>query len=97
MEMTIDMPMVSECMVNECAYNTENNCHARAITIGDGTNPGCDTFMNSSQHTKATGQRAGVGACKVMGCSNNEDFECMAPTINVGMLGQDVDCLTFSK
>jgi len=97
MEMTIDMPMVSDCMVAECAYNMENNCHARAITIGDGTTPGCDTFMSSTMHTKAKDRRAGVGACKVMACTNNEDYECMASSISVGMLGQDVDCLTFSK
>lgn len=97
MEMTIEMPMVADCMVSECAFNMENNCHARAITIGDGNNAGCDTFMSSTIHTKAMEQRAGVGACKVMGCTHNEDYECMASSISVGMLGQEVDCLTFAK
>lgn len=96
MEMTIDMPVVSECMVTKCAYNVSESCHARAITIGDGIHPGCDTFMNSTMHSKNKQRRAGVGACKVTGCMHNDDFECVASSISVGMKGKEADCLTFA-
>ena len=97
MKITIDMPVVSECTVTDCAYNVNAACHARAITIGDGLHPGCDTFLGgASSHTKS-GRTAGVGACKVIGCTHNDDFECMAPRVTVGFKGNSVDCLTFAS
>lgn len=95
-KITIEMPNVSECTVTECAYNTEQKCHARAITVGDGSNPMCDTFFQSPTHTSATGIIAGVGACKVSICKFNEQFECQAQSIKVGHKQGDVECLTFS-
>lgn len=95
MEMTIEMPQVSACSATECAYNVNDQCHARAITVGDGTHPGCDTFIGSDRHTRDSQRTAGVGACKVTGCSHNDDFECMADSIDVGIRGGSVDCLTY--
>lgn len=95
MKMTIDMPTVAECTVMDCAYNMNSTCHAKAITIGDGVHPGCDTFFDGNTHTKRS-RIAGVGACKVSGCSHNEDFECMADRITVGFMGSTVNCLTYS-
>ena len=95
MKMTIDMPVVSGCAVSECAYNVDEQCHARAITIGDGVHPGCDTFLSASKHTHDDQRVAGVGACKVSGCSYNEDFECIADQITVGRSAGDINCLTF--
>lgn len=95
MEMTIEMPVVSACSATGCAYNVDDCCHARAITIGDGTHPGCDTFMDSRRHTHDAQRTAGVGACKVTGCSHNDDFECMAESIDVGIERGSVNCLTF--
>jgi hypothetical protein len=40
---TIEMPDVDGCDATECAYNMKGDCHARAITVGDGVHPGCDT------------------------------------------------------
>lgn len=97
MQMTIEMPMVSECAATECAYNVNACCHARAITVGDGTHPGCDTYMSASDHTREAQRMAGVGACKVTACSHNDDFECMAESIDVGLQGGTVRCLTFSS
>lgn len=98
MEITIDIPLVDECAINECAYNTGQKCHAKAITIGDGVHPGCDTsFMDSSQHTNDTSILAGVGACKVTGCTFNNDLECSADSINVGMNGNRINCLTYTE
>lgn len=93
--MNIDMPPVSACSVTECAYNVKDNCHAKAITIGDGVHPGCDTFMQASTHTRNTSRTAGIGACKVTACKHNDDFECSASQIKVGRVGNDVSCLTF--
>lgn len=93
---TIEMPLISECNVAECAYNLNNNCHARAITIGDGAHPGCDTFFGNKTHTKAAMRTAGIGACKVAGCRFNDDFECTTENIRVGRTMGEISCLTFA-
>lgn len=92
----IEMPVVTKCMVNECAYNASNSCHARAITIGDSLQPGCDTFLAGSPHAKSAGQMAGIGACKTAGCKFNDDLECMAESIQVGMIKNEANCMTFA-
>lgn len=91
----LEMPVVKECMVNDCAYNTNSCCHARAITIGDAVQPGCDTFMKGSRHAKSVNQIAGIGACKTAGCKFNNDLECMAESIQVGMVKNKANCMTF--
>lgn len=97
-EICLDMPLVAQCVVSDCVYNINQGCHARAITVGDSTVfPGCDTYLGSSVHTSRKQLQAGVGACKVTGCNYNDDFECMAPSINVGYRESKVHCLTFTK
>ena len=83
MKMTVDMPKVTKCSVRKCAYNVEGGCHAKAITIGDGTTPHCDTSFSCGSHCHSK-MTAGVGACKVSGCAFNSDFECQAESIAVG-------------
>lgn len=95
MEIMIDMPMIKSCEVSECTYNLNSTCHAKAITIGDGVTPGCDTFMKASGHVRNKQIKAGVGACKIAGCNFNSDFECSADTINVGHEGGKVICMTY--
>ena len=95
MKMTIDMPPVSKCAVTKCAYNLNQGCHARAITIGDLSNPGCDTYFENSKHTRAATRVSGVGACKVSDCKYNDDFECNAKAIDVGFAANAVNCLTY--
>lgn len=90
------MPAVSGCEVSRCAYNVEDQCHARAITIGDGSHPACDTFLPSSAHARDARGQAGVGACKVSSCAHNRDFECHADSIRVGLHGDHPDCKTFA-
>lgn len=97
MKITIEMPQVSACEVIECAYNVDSNCHARAITVGDGIHPGCDTFLMSDSHAVHYRKLAGVGACKVTGCLFNEEFECMADGIQVGIKGNEINCLTYTS
>lgn len=97
MKITVDMPVVAECDATDCAYNVNSACHARAITIGDGVSPGCDTYFSSGGHAREAKRIAGVGACKVTGCSYNQDFECTTENISVGSQGGLVHCLTFTR
>ena len=92
----IEMPVVSACSATECAYNHDQACHARAITIGNGVHAGCDTFCQSTQHAKTGAGAAGIGACKMTGCSFNEGLECMAQSIQIGRVQNQVNCMTFS-
>lgn len=91
-----EMPSVAECGASECAYNVDGGCNARAITIGDGVHPGCDTFFVASRHSRSL-RKAGVGACKVVGCRHNDDFECQATAIRVDHQANAVACTTFEK
>lgn len=91
------MPLVKKCEVGSCAYNTAHNCHAKAITVGDGDRPGCDTFFENADHTRIVTLTAGVGACKVSQCRYNQDYECNAESIEVGYVANDVRCRTFSS
>lgn len=92
----LEMPVITKCMANECAYNANSNCHARAITIGNATQPGCDTFISGSRHIKQVKQVAGIGACKTASCKFNEDLECMADGIQVGMIKSEANCITYA-
>lgn len=96
MAIDTDMPAVAECGANDCAYNIDGGCNARAITVGDGLNPGCDTFFVAARHTRSLRQ-AGVGACKVASCRHNDDFECQAQAIRVDRKADGVACTTFEK
>ena len=96
MTINVEMPAVAGCTISDCAYNQDDQCHARAITVGDGVHPGCDTFLQASSHTRERQRIAGVGACKVTGCAHNDDYECMAAEIEVGMAQGSVDCLTYA-
>ena len=89
------LPGVSECTIDECAYNISKSCHAMAITIGDGDRPMCDTFFKSMIRGGVQ-DTAGVGACKVSACRHNKDLECGAAGIQVGKLKNNINCLTFA-
>ncbi|MDD4976943.1 MAG: DUF1540 domain-containing protein [Bacteriovorax sp.] len=95
-KITIEMPLVSQCDVSSCGYNVNDTCHAKAITVGDHFNPGCDTFFEGSKHNKETKRIAGVGACKVGTCKYNNDFECTAENIIVGFSKHEINCLTYA-
>ena len=95
-QLTIDNPAVASCTVGECAYNLDNSCRARAITVGDGVHPGCDTFFMESGHVHESKRVAGIGACKVTQCRFNDDLECITEAISVGRAGSSVNCMTFA-
>ncbi len=91
----MQMPKVTDCQAMECSYNVDSMCHALAITIGDGSNPQCDTFCQSSSKGGDPTCTATVGACKVKSCMHNLSLECQAPSISVGYQSGQVDCMTF--
>lgn len=91
-----DMSPVTRCRVVECAYNRDEVCHARGITVGDSDTPACDTFFTSDR--RASGEfEAGVGACKVSVCEYNEGFQCAAPSVEVAPAREKADCITFER
>ena len=92
----IEMPEVMECSVQQCAYNTRQMCHARAVTMGDAHGHLCDTMFAPGKHTQRK-ENAGVGACRAMMCAYNEDFECQADGICVSMDGGLALCRTFCE
>lgn len=96
MKTNVELPVVRECLVSQCAYNDERVCHALAITVGDGIHPACDTFLPSGEHVHDRSRVAGVGACKVSACRYNHELSCTADDIGVGYHGSHADCMTFS-
>jgi hypothetical protein len=93
--MAMEMPIIIDCDVSECAYNSENICHAMAITVGDSA-PLCDTFLRKDQKGGAMDVIGGVGACKVDSCKFNQSLECSADGIHVGRHADQARCDTFS-
>ncbi len=81
-------------LLKRSLYGT-NNCHAKAITVGDEANPGCDTYFDTNLHTHESKRIAGVGACKMDDCQFNNDFECAADGVSVGMVDGKINCLTY--
>ena len=91
------MSPVKDCSVSNCAYNEKKACHAMAITVGESTDPMCDTYFQSDIHGGVQDMTGSVGACKVADCRFNERFECSAPNIHVGLKHSHPDCLTFEN
>ena len=91
----MEMPTVVTCEVEECAYNIDKCCHTMAITVGDSSNPRCDTFCKSNMQGGDNNIIAGVGSCKVSCCSHNANLECGASEITVGYQSEQPDCMTF--
>ena len=92
---SIEMPQVNGCEMTKCAYNLDNMCRARAITVGDGVKAMCDTFFTATPHSSGK-YTAGVGACKVSTCSFNSDYECQADGVSIAMENKQAKCMTFS-
>ena len=91
----MEMTLVRECPAEECSYNTDHQCHALAITIGDDANPMCDTFCQTPSKGGDMNATAGVGACKVSCCSHNQSLECNCSEIKMGYNGGEIDCMDF--
>ena len=90
------MPKVIDCNAAVCAYNKENQCHALAITIGDGVHPNCDTGIITDKKGGVPNMTGKVGACKVDGCQFNTSFECAASEgIHITLCSDHAECGTF--
>jgi len=94
MKVMMDIPLIKQCSMEECVFNDKKKCRTRAITVGDGASPQCDTFFVARKHTKQS-TKAGVGACKVISCRFNQDYGCLAENIIVGHVRSLAKCETF--
>lgn len=97
----MEMPVVTECAVQDCAYNRDRACHALAITVGDAAgvvvrHAHCDTFVASPAKGGDPSVTGHVGACKMSDCRHNVELECRAPGITVGYRQTEADCLTYA-
>lgn len=97
MEKTIRIADVAECTIPECIYNRGSRCYARAMTVGHGEGPECQTFYSGNHHAAKREQTAGVGACKVSECRHNDGYQCEAERVYVGYNNNEIACLTFSR
>lgn len=99
MKLQIEMPIVAGCAAKECAYNHQLQCSARAVTIGGGSHPACDTYIarhkDWARHSVPESLAAGVGACKVYGCRHNQNLECTVQSIHVNEHAAHADCATY--
>ena len=95
--MAKSMPKILDCMVVDCSYNRNKECHAMAITVGSGGHPMCDTFIKASQKGGVMDMMGSVGACREAGCKFNQALECSASGIHVGLHADHADCSTFAS
>lgn len=93
----MNAPKVIGCDANECAFNTDSMCHAIAITIGGTVDHKCDTYCEKSKKGGMMNIISEVGACKVTTCMHNDQMLCSAQSIQVGHVGSEVDCLSYSS
>lgn len=97
MSSEIPMAVVAECTVPECVYNRASRCHARAITIGNGDHPQCDTFHCAHNHPQDDAPPTGVGACKLVSCHFNHHYNCEAERVYVGATPGGPGCLSYRR
>ncbi len=94
--MPMTMPKILDCDMTNCSYNSNNECHAMAITVG-GSSPICDTCLQASKKGGAMDMIGSVGACKVEICQFNQSLECSAQGIHVGHHTDHAECNTFES
>lgn len=90
---TLEMPRVSECTVAGCSYNTDEACHAFAVTIDD--HSACGTFIPLDVKGGLPRVNSQVGACQRANCVHNQDLECVAESVKMGPSGDTAECLSF--
>jgi hypothetical protein len=92
-ELPMSLPIIQRCEVTSCFFNTNQACHAPAITVGN-THPACDTFTSTPNHT-ARKDTGAVGACHITDCRYNDAMLCTAPEIVVLGHSGHADCGTY--
>ncbi|MBE0428379.1 MAG: DUF1540 domain-containing protein [Thermoleophilia bacterium] len=87
--------LVLSCLVEQCSWWKNRECHAPRIQVGS-EHPTCDTYTTESQVSQATESEPPVSNCSVQACKFNEQGEqCMAPGITVGHHADHADCDTY--
>lgn len=94
MKVTVEMPEVMKCAAADCAYNTNDKCHAYGITIGGKNDHHCDTMFNCKPMMMREAP-AGVGACKVLDCCNNAGCECQSDGVSLRLSEGQADCTEY--
>ena len=92
-----EIPKILDCNAAVCAYNRSGQCHAYAITVGDGQCPMCDTGFITDKKGGVSDITGKVGACKVSECRFNDSLECDAEGIHVRLHSNHADCGTYQK
>ncbi len=86
-----------KCQAQDCTYNAESKCNARAIRVGvTGQQTFCDTYaradafsaveifdMNAAD-TEFGAMGAPRIACSVTQCAYNQSFRCRAHGVHIG-------------
>jgi Domain of Unknown Function (DUF1540) len=90
---------VSGCAISECVHNDAEQCRTPTLSVGDGFRPQCLNYRRKVGVFPALQVshqiRAVVGACSVVPCAHNEDFECRADRIKIGEIGGHGSCVSF--
>lgn len=95
MEMQQQGGMVLACMVEQCSWWNNRQCHAQQIQVGS-SHPSCDTYTTGMQVSQEEISEPPVGTCSVGECKfNRQGQECGAPGITVGHHADHADCDTF--
>jgi hypothetical protein len=98
--MTMNMPRIRDCTTNICGFNTNNQCRAMAINVGDSdpsrknAKPFCDAYFESEKKGGAD-VKSGVDTCKQSNCAFNRESFCTSEGINVAIRGGRAVCSTF--
>jgi hypothetical protein len=88
------MSIVQQCELDDCAYNTEQQCHALGITVGHDSHE-CDTYYSNGEKGGQPDLTGGVGACQADSCKYNEHLICGAPSIKVSRMADLAGCATY--
>jgi hypothetical protein len=91
----MDMTVISECSMSNCAYNKEGSCHTLGITVGPHAE--CNTYVHHSTRGGFPGVQGGIGACLASSCQFNDKLECKADEVDVTSDDKHADCATFKK
>ncbi len=89
------MAPITECLMDECAYNNKHDCHAYAITVHSGDSA-CSTFLPLASDGGLGMFVAKVGACQRSECMHNADLVCSADGVRIGAGSGTARCLTFA-
>jgi hypothetical protein len=92
--MTIKLPKITFCEMEECAYNNDKRCRAIAVSIG-GPEPECITIEKKSKEGGIDTINGGVGACKTRDCMFNKGLICIAKNIEIVKRGSRGYCTSY--